>query len=359
MKKLYYLFLAAFLMVSFSVNGQDEAPKEEVPTWLVGGGIGLNIDQLLIIQPRAGAGENKIGFGGLGNIFATYQKDRLTWDNIGSLQLVFQRLGRVSVFNPFQKTIDDLRLGSKVGYSLTADKKWYAALEFTFQSQLLNTFNGNTLTDVNNGEALPDDNLSAISQFFSPATITITPGIDWKPNANFSVLFSPASIRMIVVANDAIAGLYIDADGSIIDPVLNPLGGNGFQSSLHGNPMRAPGDFDNADFQLGASARATYKNKFVEDRLSFTSSLFLFYDYLGGQDGATNNPVVEWTTETAFDIYKGLSLALNTGLFYDFNKPVSKDWNRDLGVYETVEPGAMFTQALLIKYNFIFGDKKK
>ncbi|MEM7103455.1 MAG: DUF3078 domain-containing protein [Bacteroidota bacterium] len=358
-KKLTLVLLTVFAF-SFSVTAQDEPATEEKSDWLIGGGVGLNLDQLLIINPRAGAGENKFGFGGIGNFFADREVGRIAWNNTGSLQLVFQRLGRNQTGNPFQKTIDELRLASKIGYAITDNKKWYAALEGTFMSQLLETFNGNYLKDVNTPAFGNDDGLGALSKFLAPATITLTPGIDWKPNDHFSVLFSPATLRLLVVADESVARLYVDGTGAIVDPLFSTAPSPpAVVSSLHGNPMRGPNDFDKTDVQLGTSLRATYKNTHFNDRISFASGLFIFYDYLGGQDGATNVPVFEWTTETAFNVYKGLSIVLTTGLYYDYNKLVSKDWNKDLGVFETTGHGAMFTQALLIKYNFIIGAKKE
>ncbi len=353
MSKKILLLLVAALFFGLSAFAQDKEElknKEDLnkldENWNIGGGIGLNLDQLIIINPRAGAGDNKFGFGGIGNLFATYKKERFVWDNIGSLQLVFQRLGRkvAGGFNPYQKTIDDLRLATKPGYALTADEKWYAALEVTFQSQVLKTYENNFLSDVASLDGNP------ISQFFSPATITITPGIDWKPNENLSVLFSPASMRLLVVANDDIAD----------DAVFDNTGA--FVGSRHGNPMTYDAvtgnvDFDNLDFQLGASIRGTYKNTFLNDRISFATMLYVFYNYLGDKP---NFPVVDWTTETGFNIYKGLSLQLTTGLYYDYNKLVSKDYDQDTGTFlKTGQHGAMFTEALLLKYNHVFGAKKK
>ena len=359
-RKYFLLIILTFAFVGSGFGQADETVAEITPTWNTGGGIGLNLDQLLVINPRAGAGENKFSFGGIGNIFANYREGKIAWDNAASLQLVFQRLGRDQAGNPFQKTLDDLKLATKIGYSISPDNKWYAALEATFQSQLLTTYNGNYLKDVNTTPLGNDDGLGVLSKFFAPATITLTPGIDWKPNENFSLLLSPATARILVVGSDDVARLYVDGSGAIIDPATTPDSlANGFVGSLHGNEARGPNDFDKSDFQLGASARATYKNTYLNDRIGFLSGLFLFYDYLGGQNGATNVPVLEWTTETSFNIYKGLSLVLTTGLYYDYNKLVSKNWNSDIGAYETTGRGAMFTEALLIKYNVLFGGAKE
>ena len=361
MKKLFLLFLA-FVFVAVGVDAQEKETLKEKDDlnkldegWSVGSGFGLNLDQLLVINPRAGAGEDRIGFGGLGNVFATYKDGRFVWDNIGNLSLAFQRIGFSRQGQPFNKAIDDLFLATKPGYAITADEKWYAALEVAFQSQLLKTYENNFLksypistgTDSLGTELFRDANL--ISQFLSPAVLTISPGIDWKPNENFSLFVSPAAVRMLIVANDDLAQGFTLIDGNYVSNLGNPV-----TVDANGNLT----DYKNIRLGVGASARANYKNTFLNDKIAFNSMLYVFYDYLGKKNSPVNHPVMDWTTATTFNIYKGLGLTLSTALNYDHNKPVTP-YNRQTKMSEQSRRGFMFTESIAVTYSRVFGAKKK
>jgi len=369
-------FLFALLAVAFTsttIFAQEKLKEREVLNgysegWTIGTGFGLTLDQAAVWQPRAGAGDNSFKFGGLGNLQATYKAGRFLWDNAGSLQLNFQRLGRNTGNLPFQKSLDELRLNSRPGYAITADEKWYAALDFGFVSQLLSTYLGNYLSEfegvdpaLRNGFTNLNDT-GILSNLFAPATINISPGVDWKPSTNFSLFFSPAALKLVIVADDEIAA--VGAINMTSDSTSEYLG------SLNGNPQTAVFNeatntydvtsFENTTFALGALARAKYNNTFLEDRISFNTELNLYYDYLNGAGAEKNLPTVDWLTTTTFNIFKGIGVTLKTGAYYDFTKPVSSDWREVNGVYgyRGTKRGTMFTQTLALTYSRVFGAKK-
>ncbi len=339
-------------------NKQSLAKTAEgVPEgWTTGGNFGLNLDQLLVIQPRSGAGDNKLSFGGLGQLFGIYKSGKLVWDNTFKLQEGFQRVGKSSRGKPFEKTLDLLEIYTKPGYALTNDEKWYVAVNAGLQSQLLKTYPGNFLkgesftgvVDTSGNPVYTD--LDPISQFMSPGNIVLEPGIEYKPNAKFSALFSPAAIRLTMVMNDVIAD----------DPLFDDTGA--FLGSRHGNPMVYDStgvvSYENTDFQMGAALRALYQDKFLDGRVSFSTTLYSFYNYLGGKNGQKNLPIFEWTTSTGFEIWKGIGVAINTGLYYDYLKPVQADWDSETG-YQTSKRGAMFTEQILLTYSKNFGSERK
>lgn len=290
--------------------------------WTKKVGIGLDFSQLAFINPKVGAGENRIGLGGVANFLATYKKGKWVSDNVASLQFGAQRLGSKSNF--FTKTIDELNLASRLGYKVAP--KWYAALDFSLRSQLTPTYNGNRLVAI---DSEPNDR--AIAKFFAPANVMFIPGIDFRPNDKFSILMSPFTARFIIVADDNIAAL-----------------------GIHGNPWRSATDFDNVDAQFGASIKAKYEDKFLKDRITFNTTLLLFSNYL-------NNPQnidVEWQTNTAVNIWKGLSLNLATSLYYDDDVLVQVDRDNDPltgpNGYESLGKRISFTELLLLKYSFVF-----
>ncbi len=343
MKKFALLtFLVVFISASiFAQEDKKEKLKDKDVLakyengWTVSTGLGLDMGQLVFINPRASAGQDKLGFGGLINTAATYRKDRFVWDNAGALELGFTRFGKRNKItgNPFQKTSDVLRLATKPAYAITSDYKWYVATEAMLESQLMKSYR------VGDFILASGDQQNLISRFLSPGDFRLLPGIEYKPDDHFFVLLSPASLRLLIVADDYLADTF---EGAL------------------GNPWRAPGDFDNVDFQLGAAVKAGYKNSFAKDRILLNSSLYLFYNYLGGKDGGKNLPVVQWLTALDFKIFDGLSAGIATALDYDFNQKVSQDWNPDTGTFNKVEQsGAQFKEAIYIKYTKIFTPKKK
>lgn len=285
--------------------------------WTRGGGIGLDLSQLALINPRVGSGENRLGLGGIGTVFANYKKNRIAWDNVGSLQIAVQKLGE----DDFQKNLDLVRVGSKVGYALK-NPKWLIGAEATLQTQFLQTYPDNFLTPQ-------FDSLQSISKFFSPALITFAPGIDWKPNEHVSVFFAPiASQRFLIVADDRIASL-----------------------NLHGNPWSSPTDYKKLRYQLGGSIKGTYNNKYFKDRMTVYSALTLFSDYLDHPE----NIAVLWQNNYGLLIFKNFSINLLVDAVYDDKIPVQVDRN-DNGIYEEGELGKRISlsEALVIKYNYIF-----
>lgn len=316
------LLLIAFLAMPglFAQAGDDrlaeiqaEAVQEGDSTWVIGGGIGVDFTQLAIFQPRVGAGSNRIGFGGLGMIYANYKKGKSVWNNTGSLQLAAQRIGGNN--NPFEKNLDIIRLASRYGYQL-GEGKAFVAIEGTAQSLLLPTYEGNLIN--------PEDKTNLIAQFFSPVQIQFSPGIDYKVDEHLSFFLSPASLKLIYVADDDIAAL-----------------------NVHGNE-----EGTNRFLGLGASLVVNYNNTFLDDRLVWNSSKNLFSNYLLNPQ----NIDVLWTNDFGVVIFKNVSINLVTELFVDDEVDVQIDRN-DNGIYGEageLAPSVSFTEALVIKYSFIF-----
>lgn len=320
MKSLSTLVLALFcVQFAFAQAGgapaPAEAPKEPEKAWKVGGGLGLDLTGLGLINPRLGAGDNRIGFGGLINVFANNKKAKSFWNNSGSLQLAAQRIGGKDA--DFQKNLDVLRLGSRYGYSIVGDKL-FAALDGTAETQLLKTYAGNLLNGV-------DSNL--LSTFLAPARFSIAPGIDYKPTKNLSFFFSPASFNLIYVGNDDLAAL-----------AGQPLGNEAGKNNR---------------FQLGYGLKGQYVNKYFKDRVAVSSKIAWFADYRQNLNGN-----VLWQNAVDIQIFKGLALGLFGDVFYDHFTLVQVE-----KVPEGTSPDAIspylglkpaYTGGFLLKYNMIF-----
>lgn len=290
--------------------------KKSDSLWLTGGALGFDISQLALINPKVGGGENRIGFGSVTSLFANYKKEDISWDNLLSWQMAVQRLG--SSDNPFTKNIDMLRFGTKAGYKIT--DKINGAVLGTFESLVFDTYSDFALSSTETN--------SLRASFLSPATIMLSPGIEYVPDENLSLFLSPASYKAIIVMNDEIADL-----------------------GVHGNPWNGPGDFKNIKNEFGANARALYKNKFM-DKLSMTSDLGLFYDYLGDNHGLNYIDVI-WVNNFGYELIKGLSMNLLLDLRWD--KDLKSVTGLDSEGKEILRDDLwMITQALFVKYTHIF-----
>ncbi len=341
-KYFYSLIVFAFLFVA-NVNplqAQEEEKKEVEQGWKSGAGIGLDFAQLFQLNPKQGAGLNRVGFGGATNIFANYRKDRLAWDNLGSWQFGIQRLGAGVIAQgtntasiPFQKSIDELRLNSKIGYATSETSNFFYAADFSFLSQVTPTYDnadyaGNFLSDV-------FGNSRQLSKLFSPATVVLSLGMNYKPNDKLSIYYSPLGAKWIIVADDAIA-----ARGVHGNPVEGELGPDGLFIN-----------YENVDSQLGSLLKINYADKYFEDKATFTSVLSLYSNYLNNPE----NIDVDWTNEFAVAIVKGLQLAVTVNVFYDDDVNVQiTDNDLPNGVKPFLGKRVSLTQQLLIKYNLTF-----
>ncbi len=335
-----YLLTATWLLLfSFGIFAQDAAPApaEPEPAWKRTAGLGLDFAQLFQLNPRQGAGQNRIGIGGAVNIAAAYKKNRVSWDNKALWQFGVQRLGAGVIAQgsvdkkiPFQKSIDELRINSKIGYAVSKDSKLSYAADISLLSQLTPTyagnaaFPGNFLTDIVGS--------GANSKLFSPATLTISAGFDYKPIPKLSIYYSPIGGKFIFVGDDAIA-----------------------QLGVHGNPVTRDGagnviDFENTFAGLGSLVRVNYTNKFLKDRLAYGSGLVLFSNYLEGPQ----NIDVDWTNQFDFSIIKGLQATMLLNVFYDHDVMVQITDNTAPNGVNGLGRRVSLTQQFLLKYSLVF-----
>jgi len=336
-KQVQLLLLALFLFPMVTLHAQDEEAPKVQQGWNTGAGIGLDFAQLLQINPRQGAGQNRLGFGGALNVFGQYRKDRVAWDNRVNWQFGIQKLGSGPLPSgediPFQKSIDELRINSKLGYSTSTDSKFFYAVDFSLLTQFTPTYQGtpeypgNFLSDITENEIG-----TLLSRFFNPATINISVGIDYQPTEQLSLYYSPIGGKFITVPDDEIAAL-----------------------GVHGNPVTRDEDgnviaFENTDSQLGSLLRVAYADNYLEDKITITSGLSLYSNYL-------NNPQnidVDWNNELAATLLKNLQAVVTINVFYDDDVLVQiTDFDAPNGV-SGLGKRVSLTQQLLLKYNVTF-----
>ncbi len=285
MKKLL-LFLFSLLFLCKTSQAQDgtvkdlkkeaeksikkEANDTIVKAWKKGGNLGLNLNQGSLSNWSAGGDKFSLSINSLLNVFAFYKQGKNSWDN--SLDLAYGLVKTTSLGS--RKASDRIDLLSKYGYALS--KKWNAAALFNLRTQFANGYS--YLKNVNNA-----DSAVLTSKTFAPAYILLSPGLDYKPNADFSFFVSPITARWVIVRDKLLAATKY-----------------GFE----------PGE--TVKNEIGAFGSINYM-KAISKTASFKSKLDLFSNYRS----SPQNIDIFWTNMLTAKITKYINFNLNVDIIYD------------------------------------------
>ncbi len=316
MKKVFFLLLAT-LTLTISLSAQTDEQRaaqeaerkkklealmttDEAEGWQKKGGLGVDLAQLLNINPYIGGGSNRLGLGGAISYHAIYNRDGLNWKNALLVNLSTQRIGSGIVAGgfdnklPFEKALDVLSFSSSIAYTVKKGSKWSYAADLGLLTQLLGSYVDSATSKVYLQELkIAGYNTSLKSKFMSPGLVSLAPGIKYEHNKHFNAFLSPCGGRLIVIADQSIADLGIHGT----DPKDD---GSGYKTSR---------------FELGAMAKLGYINTFWT-KLNFSSDLTLFSNYL---DKPQNIDVI-WFNTLGVEIFKGLSIGIQGNVFYDDNR---------------------------------------
>ncbi|WP_372751245.1 DUF3078 domain-containing protein [Labilibaculum sp.] len=155
--------------------------------WTLGSTFGFSFNQGHVSDSWSGSGESSIATISTISTSANYKKGDSSWDNAFTLKYGLLKSGGDS----FQKNEDEIKLTSK--YAQKAVKNWYYSALFTLKTQM---FKGYDYSD--------DDGRELISNFFAPAYIIGSVGMDYKPNNNFSILLSPIALKYTIVSDTSV-----------------------------------------------------------------------------------------------------------------------------------------------------------
>lgn len=308
--------LCIFCVSVFSVlssYGQDvPATPDTTNIWNFGGTGTINFSQVSLSNWAAG-GQNSVSVLGIANIFTKYAKGHNTWDNsldltYGTLKLENQRL---------QKSDDKLELNIKYGHRASDD--WFYSAQVNLKTQLSPTYT-------------PERD-SLLSDFFAPAFILASLGMDYKPNDKLSVFLSPVTGKFTVVGRQQLA----DEGAFGVEPADRTAAGE-----------LIPGTGERLREEFGGYVNVRYKEEIMQN-IIFQSKLDLFSNYLHNPQ----NVDVNWENLINFKVNKLISASLFLHMIYD------DDININLAPDETGEPARKGprlqlkeTLGLGISYNF-------
>lgn len=297
------LLLLALICLNLSY-AQEEAPKK----WTRSGDIGLNFSQSHLSNWAAG-GDNALNWQGIFNYNANYAHENNKWDNNISLALGYSHLGDAKAI----KTDDKIELNSLYGYKAT--EKLFYSLAFSFKTQFVDGF------DYKN------DSTNRISGFMVPAYATLGLGLEYVPNANFSINFAPLTGRITIVNDQDMA----DAGAFGVDPAE--------YDEITGDKIN---DGKTTRFEFGAKMTAKLDVKIAEN-VSFNSKLELFSDYLKNPQ----NIDVDWQNLITMKVNSWLNANITAHLIYDDDIMITdKDGN--------IGPRTQFKEVLSIGLSYKF-----
>lgn len=277
----------------------------------VTGRLGLN---QVAFTNWAEGGETNVAAGSNGLVKANYLKNQVKSDN-------FISVGYGITWNEEQgirKSDDRIDAGASIGYEAFQD--W-------FYNVLINL-----KTQFSAGYKYPDDS-TVISRFFSPATLYVSMGLEYKPDKNTSVFLSPASGKFIFVLDDQLA----DKGAFGVTPAVTDSLGN----------VILPGNSYRSDFGINL---VIHLDRDLMKNVNLETKLNLHNNYLDESIDNRWNFDVDWETAFNFRINSFLSSNLYLHLLYDHDIPIP--------TYETIQGQKVETgegPRLQVKENFGIG----
>ncbi|MFQ3608235.1 MAG: DUF3078 domain-containing protein [Chloroherpetonaceae bacterium] len=288
------LLLALLLFGSASVFAQDTTKN-----WTLTKNIGANFTQIGL-KNWAGGGQNAVSVIGLFSGSAAYNKDDIAWESTLELGFGVTKLDTT----PFRKSDDRIILLSKFtkGITTKAPLNYSAALDFRTQFAIGRDFR--TVDSLGNSPK--------ISNFFSPAYLILSLGIEYKPVDYFTMTLAPATGRIIFV----------------LDEELSNAGAFGVDV---GKTMNA---------ELGWNFNAQFKKEIFENvTLQSRLNLFNAYENFG-------NLVVNSETLLLFKVNEYLNASFALDVFYDEKVQVLRD-------DRTVGPATQIRNTLALGFSYV------
>ncbi len=126
-------------------------------------------------------GESSISLGSDLRLMANYKKGKHDWDNY-----IIHKVGIISTETEKGKVnTDQIELNTKYGHK--ASEKWYYSFLYNFKTQFFYGYE--------------KDKEEPVSGFLAPAYMSFAVGMDYKPNSKFTLLISPVTSRLTLVAD--------------------------------------------------------------------------------------------------------------------------------------------------------------
>lgn len=263
MRKIFFIYTLLLIhVVAFGQTAEDTA--KVAPKWKLEGVTGVNFSQTSLINWAAG-GENAISGNAYLNGSLVHKRGKWLWENTLALDYGLSKIQDETV----RKVSDKIDFASKLGYQIKP--KWYGSMLFDFKTQFAKGYNYPNTEEY-------------ISNFMAPGYSTFSIGVEYRPNDNFFIYYSPLAAKLTFVQDD-----FLSDQGMFgVDP---------------GDKFKA---------EMGSYLKSMYKTQLMEN-VGLVTKLDLFTAY----DSSFGNVDVDWDVLINMKINKYLTAMLNTTLKYD------------------------------------------
>ena len=263
MRKIVLLFL--FLISSSLYAQQKKKDSLPVPVWKIHGRFTFIFNQSSFTNWASG-GENTIA-GDLNiNYDFNYKKKLINWD---TRILTGYGLSYVSE-KGYRKTNDRLEINSLFGIR-SREKNWFFSNFINFKTQYARGYN------------YSESSNELVSAFFSPAYLSLGPGVLWKKSDNLNLNIAPASARFTFVDDD-FSGKFGVEEG------------------------------ENVAFSLGFNLSGYYKLS-IMDNIEMENIITIYSDYLN----KPKNIDIEYQVNIRFKVNKFVKMHLTAHTILDDN----------------------------------------
>ncbi len=308
------------LMLTFYLNAYSQ--EKDTSYWKKGGVYDFKFTQVSLTN-WAGGGQNSVAFNTLINLFATYQKEKLSWST--TLDLAYGLFNQAK--SPYWAKNDDrIDLNSKFG------RLAWRKFDYTGFAQFRTQFSPGYKDPL-----VSDANKITISDFFAPAYVQFGLGLDYKPKENFNVLIAPVSGKITIVNNQTLAD----------------QGAFGVSVQKTSTGVFIPGTGKKIRNEFGGTIKVIYKTKITEN-ITLQSKLDLFSNYIN----KPQNIDINWDFLISMKINKYISASINTLLIYDDDINITqklKEIDSTTGLNKTKSgPITQFKEIFGIGFNYKF-----
>jgi hypothetical protein len=276
-----------------------ELEKIVYPPWTLRGNGSFGFTQTSLSNWAKG-GESSMALLMMSKYDANYSKDKVKWENFGEFRYGITR----TKTRGLEKNEDKIEFQSRFGYS--AFKKWYYSAEGDFRTQVARGYTSG-------------ENQKPISAFMSPGYLTMSVGLDYKPNKNFSLFLAPFTSKTT----------YVN-DTALIDPTAYGL-------EPGTKKLWEPGLIVKANWRQELSENITYETKgefFNNYRYTFQKCSF------------------EWEQVLTMRVNRMINARIMTELIYDYNTkfPILDYSGKEIGR----KPRWQFKELLTIGLSYKF-----
>lgn len=322
LNKLVYTALAILVSIPLSAaTAIYTLPTSDTTYWEKGVKTSLTFTQTTLENWAAG-GENSVAFNAGLRAFASYIKGRTMFDNL--LEVGYGLIDQSNV--GLRKNDDKIMFSTKIGHKIKEDGKIYWSSLIDFKSQF---YKGVDYQD--------DDSEIKISDFMAPGYLTISTGLEWKPNNFFSLSYSPVAGKMTFVGIQRFA----DRGDFGVDPAV--------YEETTGIKLV---DGKNLRTELGSFNKIQLKKDILKN-VNLETKLELFTAY----NDTFGNVDINWQNVVTMKINGWLMTSFITQLLYDDDIHIATEFDDITGEPLNAKPRTQYKQILGVGLTFLLGDK--